>query len=211
MALSNAYATVAELQGHVNTDTSATWTNLDINNMTSVIQSVSEWLDSKFNTTFYARTETRVYTADMDDMLYIDDLLSITTLKTDTTDDGTYDTTWTTADYWLEPTNNDLGRKPRPYRQIRVNYNGSNSFPSGVQRGVQIAGSWGYCTEANRPAVIKQITLLASHRIWKRKDAIFGVAGTAALGVTTVIAQVMSDGDIQLLLTGIDRRAIYYV
>jgi hypothetical protein len=45
-----------------------------------------------------------------------------------------------------------------------------------------------------------------AHRLWMRKDAIFGVAGTPGLGVTVVQAQIREDADILAMLAGIDRR-----
>jgi hypothetical protein len=75
---------------------------------------------------------------------------------------------------------------------------------------VQIVGSFGYNTGGSTaaPAAIRQACLMLAHRLWRRKDAIFGVAGTPGLGVTTVQAQIHQDTDILTLLEAYERRVI---
>lgn len=216
--LSNAYCTIEELKGHLissNGIDSVRVTNFSLDDdelLNVAIQSASEYLDDYFNTTFYAITETRYFTPTMQDLLYIDDLISLTTLKTDDDGDRTYETTWATTDYWLEPTNANTRRKPKPYRQIRIdNDNGNYVFPINVRNGVEITGQWGYCTEANRPMQIKQAVLLLAHRWFKRKDSIYGVEGSPQLGAQTIQMQMKMDDDILALLNSISKRGGYYV
>lgn len=184
-------------------------------NLEIAIEAVSRWLDTTLDTNFYGATETRYFTPQFNDLLYIDDLISITTLKTDTVNDGTYDATWATTDYWLEPRNARTptnARDKRPYRQIRINANGDYSFPI-YDYSVEIAGVWGYTTGISGglpgevPPAVKQATLLMAHRLWKRKDAIFGVSGTPALGVQVIQARIQADSDIAMMLNGLDRKA----
>jgi len=201
--VTNGYVTLAELKAHIQSN-GGTFSSDDDDNLSIAINAASRWIDGLLSTSFYARTETRYYTPDYGDLLYIDDLLTVTTLKSDDDWDGTYETTWTTDDYILEPRNAAGGSEPGPYRQIRINVNGDYMFPTGVQDGVEITGTWGYATSA--PAAVMQATMLIAHRLWKRKDAIFGVAGSAALGVVTVQAKVTSDADIMMLLKSVDRR-----
>lgn len=206
MAITNGYCTLAELKAHIAADGGATFSASNDTNMEIAIEAVSRWLDNHFGTSFYARTETRYYTAEWPDLLHIDDLLTVTTLKTDENDDGTYEITWTTSDYILEPRNAAAGSQPKPYRQIRRSTSGDYSFPAAVPYAVEIAGTWGYSTAANQPKEIKQATLLMAHRLWRRKDTIFGIAGAPALGVTVIQARIQADSDIMLLLEGVDRR-----
>ncbi len=49
---------------------------------------------------------------------------------------------------------------------------------------------------------------MLAHRLWLRKDAVFGVAGTPGLGVTVVQAKITADADILTLLEGIERRFV---
>ena len=220
MSITNGYVTIKELQGHLHGNgVPTTFTADDIVNMEFAIEAISRLIDEKCDTTFYARTETRYFTPQNSDLLWLDtDLISITTLKSDEDGNGTYETTWSTSDYWLEPRNarvktNEEDKKP--YRQIRQNPNGSYAFIK-TDYSIEIAGSWGYTdgidgsSEPTQvPPFVKQAVLLMANRIYRRKDAIFGIAGTPALGVVTVRAKIKEDSDIMNLLTGIDKRGFY--
>ena len=155
MSITNGYATVAELQDHVDSGHVAEFAASDLDNLETAIEAASRWIDEITGARFYASSETRYYTPQWSDLLYVDDLLSVTTLKTDDDWDGVYETTWTASDYILEPRNNAL--RGRPYRQIRVNVNGDTAFPRNVVDGVEIAGSFGYSSGASSaaPAPVK--------------------------------------------------------
>ena len=117
-----------------------------------VLEAVSEEIDNWCERTFRIRLATRYYTAEKSTELDLKaDLLSITTLKTDIDGDGTYETTWTTADYRLEPRNAQDER--RPYYEIEVKrQTGSQFFPL-WEDGVQVVGKWGYWEELETPGV----------------------------------------------------------
>lgn len=209
MTINNGYCTLQELKDHLASSGDATFTTNDDANMEIAIEAVSRVIDSITGTNYYGVAETRYFTARFGDLLYVDDLISITTLKADEDYDGVYETTWTTTDYILEPRNARVKANAsdrEPYRQIRTNWNGDYVFP-GYDHAIEIVGTWGYTTVA--PAPIKQATLLAAHRMYKRKDSIFGVAGTPQLGVTIVQAKVQQDSDIMLLLNSINQRVFY--
>lgn len=188
--LTNAYANLAEFKlrvglGQGQTSDDGLFEDL----LTGACRAIDLWTGGRF----YATTETRYYQAIHSGCLRVDDLLSVTTLKTDEDGDRTYEVTWATTDYYLEPINAPL--LGRPYTRIEVDsVNGDYRFPTSVQRGVQIAGSWGYCTAT--PAPIKEATLLLSARLYKRGDAVLGVAGSPETGVL----RIQSDPDINALL-----------
>lgn len=210
--VTNGYCDLTQLKNAIQSGGEETsFTPEDDINLILAIDAVSRAIDFRFgNNPFYATTATRYYTAEpgFSDLLFLpDDLLTITTLKTDDDGDGIYENTWATTDYYLEPANAALGPQPEPYRQIRINSNqGDYTFPVGVQRGIELVASWGFCTVANRPPPITNACILWAHRIWKRKNAVFGIAGTPGLGITTVVAQVGRDSDIQDLLNAVSRR-----
>jgi hypothetical protein len=200
--MSEPYASIEQLQSHIDASGGVSWNAADADNLTLALEAASRWLDERLDTRFRAVSETRYYTARWYDLLHIDDLVSLTSLKTDDDDDGDYETTWAATDYRLEPRNAAV--KNRPYRTIRYTSNGRYSFPTKVDDGVEVTGLFGYSAEP--PAPIVQACLLMAHRLWMRKDAIFGVAGTPGLGVTVVQAQIREDADILAMLAGIDRR-----
>lgn len=116
----------------------------DDERLEGIIEAVSRAIDDECETQFYAVTQTRYFTAGCGHELLVDDLLSITTLKTDLDGDGVWENTWAPADFVLAPHNNPLLSVPRPYWKVERARFGSYSFPSGVSRGVQIVGSWGF-------------------------------------------------------------------
>lgn len=109
------------------------------------------------------------------------DLVSVTTLKTDDSGDGTYDITWASTDFQLWPGNSSAAPEPRPY--TRVLAVGSYTFPTLTVTGrtdrVEITGVWGW---ASVPWGIKQAALIAAADTYKLKDAPFGVAGFGDFG-----------------------------
>lgn len=100
-------------------------------------------------------------------------------VQTDDNDDGTYETTWASTDYRLEPANaSDDGR---PWSRIVAV--GSRYFPTGSYRrrwpAVRITAKGGWTAV---PAAVKQACLIQAAFIWGRKDSRFGVAGSPEFG-----------------------------
>lgn len=135
MADRYSYASRNDLKDHMGiTDTT------DDELLLQKLEAASRYIDGPYgcNRHFYIKTATRTYTAQFSDRLQLDeDLLSITTLKTDEDDDWDYDNTWATTDYHLSPFN------AFPKRKILTKTNGDFSFTS-QEEGIQIGGLWGY-------------------------------------------------------------------
>jgi hypothetical protein len=104
------------------------------------------------------------------------DLVSITSVKTDTAGDGTFATTWSASDYQLLPYNPDAAPERRPYTDLKAV--GSQSFPLGGRRrnSVQITGVWGW---PKVPYGIRQGTAILVADTFKLKDTAFGIEGGA--------------------------------
>lgn len=102
------------------------------------LERASRWIDNQTGRHFSVRSETRYFTPTRADRLLIDDLLSVTTLKTDEDSDLDYDDTWTSGDYLLHP------RNTWPKLEIKVHPDGDYDFPTGLLDSVQIAGLWGH-------------------------------------------------------------------
>lgn len=210
MAIDNGYCTLAELKGRLDITDTDNDTELE-----SVIEAVSRWIDQwmryrRGTTQFFAISESRYFTAFDPDRIAVHDLTSLTSLKTDEDGDGTHETTWDTGDYWLWPYSaQDVGERGEPYEHIEITFDGDEAFPVNVPRGVEVTGSWGYNSGAsdNCPSVIREACILASMRLWKRRDAIFGVSGPPALGQQTIIARIENDADIIALLSAIPARS----
>lgn len=202
MAISNGYCSLEELQDRLRlTGTVAGGQNLDAAMLESLITSASRQIDGWMGRRFYAATETRYPVVRGGRILLDQDLLSVTTLKTDEDGDGTYEVTWSsTTDYWLAPV--DAATDGMPYSEIRLNRDlGRYSFPTG-ERAVQLVGSFGYNATGSHPAPIREACLRLAERLYKLRDAPLGVTGSVELGVV----RVSTDRDLQEMLWPYRRR-----
>jgi hypothetical protein len=111
------------------------------------------------------------------------DLVSITSVRTDTSGDGVYETSWTAADYQLSPLNPDAAPERRPFESIRAV--GGKTFPqvlggSGRTDRVEITGVWGWPAV---PHAVKTGALILAQELFRLKDAPFGVADFGEAGL----------------------------
>ena len=113
-------------------------------------------------------------------------------IKTDTSGDGTYDTTWASTDYQMEPLNNVA--KGFPLRNIRAV--GDYTFPvygDGLAS-VEVTAKWGW---ASLPEPVEQACLMLSSRLYNRKASPMGVIGVGDFGPVRISR---SDPDIAAML-----------
>jgi hypothetical protein len=178
MAITNGYCSLNELKASLRiTD------NVDDSLLELSIESASREIDTSCERTFYNMgTATRTYVARDPYYCEIDDLQSITTLKTDPEGDGTYSITWAVGDYQLEPLNGFVSGIVSPYTAIRAR--DTYLFPQEEDEAlVEVTGVWGW---AAVPTAIKQATVIMASRIYKRNDSPLGVAGFGDIGVVRV-------------------------
>lgn len=109
-----------------------------------ILEAVSRDIEVHCERRFYVETRTRYYTARRRYSLRVDDLLSVTSLSTDEDGDRTYEISWASTDYDLDPANALIESPPRPYRKLCVTPEGDYWFPRGMPRGVRLVGSWGF-------------------------------------------------------------------
>ncbi len=138
MAGYGTYATIGDLKGVLGI-TSTT----DDTVMRKMLESASRSIDRYCNRRFYVTSETKTFDGAV--TLWLPDLLSITTLKTDEGNDGTFENTYDTGDYILYGGDIEDSLNVYPRTRIEINPNGDySSFASGYRAGVQIVGAWGY-------------------------------------------------------------------
>lgn len=177
MAITNGYSTLAQLKASLRITDAVDDALLEL-----AIEAASREIDSATERQFFPTNATRIYTPRDSYVVEVDDLTTLTTLKTSSAADGTFDITWTASDYQLEPLNGLTGGITVPYTQIRAV--GDYTFPiEGGEATVQVVGSFGFATA---PTAIKQATVLLASRIFKRNDSPLGVAGFGDLGVVRV-------------------------
>ena len=203
MTITRGYATLAELRAKLTFGATNTASDTQLE---QIIEASSRWIDRYTGRRFYGAPETRYYTAEDGHEIQVDDLTSISSLKTDDDGDGTFETTWASTAYHLKYGENyNAALDAKPYTQIETSELSGKEFPVAIRRGVLVAGVFGYvagtASETACPEPIHDAALLVAERIYKRKDAPLGVAGPQALGQQPVrVPSLTADPDIKALL-----------
>ena len=186
MAIVNGYATLAEVKAAARiTD------NIDDSLLETAIESSSRDIDAYTERVFFntgATAVTRIYIPENIYLLETDDIIAVTSIKTDTTGEGGFDQTWATTDYQLEPLNGLAGGIATPFTRVRAvgDYLWPVYEPRDINAGqasVQIVARFGF---ASIPTAIKQATILSSLRAYKRYESPTGVLGFSDIGVVRV-------------------------
>lgn len=177
MAITNGYCTLAQLKSYIDQGGNVTLGSGDDSELEFAINSASRSIDSWCNRRFYVdgAVSARVFVAESTTRLKVDDFSTSTGLvvKTDSTGNGTFDRTWTAADYQLHPLNGVVeGIEGWPYWIIEAI--DAEAFPVDRRARVQVTAKWGW---AAVPDPVLQACLVQSLANFKRKDAPFGVIG----------------------------------
>lgn len=178
MAITNGYCTLAQVKTALRIDD-----DIDDELLELAIEAASREIDQACERIFYQVSGTRVYTPRDSYVTEIDDLVTLTTLKTSTGADGDFDLTITDPkDFQLEPLNGIAGGLESPTTHIR--FVRDFLFPVDRQDAtVQITGTFGWPAI---PTAIKQAAVILSSRIFKRNESPLGVAGFSDIGAVRV-------------------------
>lgn len=182
MALGDLYASLADLKTRLDiTDTTDDDRLTDA--LTAASREIEQWCGRQFNDV--GSTSVRTFRPRTCEVVAVDDFSTTMGLvvKTDANDDGTYETTWASSDYELEPLDGVVaGSTGWPYYQIRAV--GSYLFPVGARRAVvQVTAQWGWSAV---PSAVREACLIAAAELFKVGDAPFGVAGYGEFGPVRV-------------------------
>lgn len=187
MAVVNGYATLAHLRTHLGDS----GTLLTAELLERALEAASRAIDRHTGRKFWldAEVETRTYRPDDPYLAWVDDIGSTTgvVVRTDTTGDGTWATTWDAGDYQLEPLNADVFAST-PYAWWRIAAIDDKTFPvreGGNQRRptLQVTARFGW---SEIPDEIEQACLLKAAALFKRKDSPNGVQGMGDFGVVRI-------------------------
>jgi hypothetical protein len=132
----NAYADVTTLKSASFMNKSDTDEDAQLRKM---LEMASRQIDKYCRRHFYTYEETRYYPGAGDTLMIPDDILSISSLKTDDDGDGTFENTFTTTDYTLFP----LNGFPKLWVELSDNPDFSH-FAAGIRKGVEVVGVFGY-------------------------------------------------------------------
>jgi hypothetical protein len=182
MALGDPYATRTELKSYVGIADTTDDAKVD-DALAAASRGIDHHCRRQFNKTTTAVA--RVFHPFSAWLATVDDFHTTTDLaiKTDSGDDGTYETTLTSTEYTLEPANGIIdGESGWPYYRILAT---TMTFPcASVRPSVQVTAQWGWNAV---PGPVKQACLLlASEALKLAREAPFGVAGFGAFGAVRV-------------------------
>lgn len=182
------YAQTSDLKSYLRIDDSDDDAQIGLA-ITAASRAADRYCNRQFGVT--DGLEERSYTAAWDRrrrrwVVEIDDLMTVVGLEI-TTDAGTIDA------YQLEPINAEF--QTQPWTRVVVDP-ASAVAPTTDENGVQVTATFGWSAV---PTPVKQATLLQASRIFKRRDAPFGVAGSPQEGSELrLLARVDPDVEVAL-------------
>ncbi|HEY9414189.1 MAG TPA: hypothetical protein VIQ30_05480 [Pseudonocardia sp.] len=193
MAVTNGYCTTAELREHFRDTGSELTTEL----LERAINATSRAIDRHCGRRFWqdSAVQAKVYRADDAYELDVDDISTTTGLiiATDTTGDGSYATTWAPSDYQLEPLNADTESTAHAWWRV-VAIDGE-LFPVSARRAtVRVTARFGWSAV---PDMVTEACILRAAALFKRKEAVFGIAGLNGFGEVRITRR---DPDVMELL-----------
>lgn len=148
--------------------------------------------------------QVRHYTPVSAGWLSVDDLVALTSLKTDTDGDGTFENAWTlNTDFVLEPLN--AAADARPWTSVSRHPRGSyREFPVDLPRSVQVTGKFGWDSV---PEAIKEATMILASKLLRRvREAPFGVV-TVGIDEGVAMRIARTDPDVRFLIADYTRNA----
>ena len=180
MAVVNGYCTVPELREHF-ADSS---TNLTTALLERAINATSRAIDRFCGRRFWLDAEDALTTREYrPDDPYEADVADISTttglvIKTDTTGDHSWATTWTSDQYQLEPLNADVDGGAFAWWTVTAVED--ELFPIHPRRTtLQVTARHGWSAV---PDGVTEACILRAAAIFKRKEAVFGIAGLNGFG-----------------------------
>ena len=129
----------------------------------SALEGVSRLVDDYLGYAAFPASAVRDFTAHNASCLHFNTpLLSVDSIRTDSSGNGSYGTTLSTADYYLAPANATAESPKRPFWEFESRYNATALLPAGIKRGVRITGTWGYYDERSSPGTALSTALTAN-------------------------------------------------
>ena len=191
MAITNGYCTLADVKAALRIQDS-----VDDALLENSVNAASRMIDQYCNRYFYSGSvgEIRYYKANDGFTCWIDDAISVTEIKTSSTDPLIYDTTWAAEDYQLLPANRIANGAYYPITGLSATDN--YLFPVWADIAlVKVTGQFGWNAI---PDSIKFATIIQASRLFKRLESPLGVAGVSDIGIMRVGANI--DGDVAQLI-----------
>lgn len=189
MPIANGYATLAQIKAAAHISD-----NVDNDLLEMAIESASRQIDVACDRQFYQLgPSARVFVADSETVVNIDDAVSISAVAVDEDGNGSFASVAAT-EYQTEPLNGRMAGMAWPITRLRAIQD--HDWPTiGRQALVRVTATWGW---PSVPTDIVQATIVQALRLWKRPDTPLGVAGFGDIGAIRLAAGL--DPDVQQIL-----------
>ena len=161
-------------------------TSTDSATIGAVITEASRMIDGLCGRRFDAdaAATARVFHPVDSHVVWIDDALEISAVKTDVADDGSYGTTWDAADYQAWPLNGVGPNMVSGWPYTRLHAIESKTFPTSHRRAsVQVTAKWGWAAVPND---ISGACYLLANRLYEERRTPFGTVGSAEFGAMPI-------------------------
>lgn len=195
-----AYTTVALVKDYLGIPDTVSTEDTAI---TAALNAAADQIDGYCNQTFETVTEARVFRADDPKLLLVDAFNTLTGLvvKTDTSNDGTYDTTLTiTTDFVPHPFN----AADVPFTSL-LNVSGDWPRYDSGRPAVQVTAAFGDQNSNGVPYAVQQAALMLAARLYQRRSSPLGVMTQFADYGLARVSRV--DPDVMALLASYRRLA----
>ena len=194
--MANCYSNLAQIKRRLDITSTSNDTSL-----LELLNAASRAIDNYTMRFFYVLSATttipRYYDGSASPWMIPDDVLAITTLKTDEDGDATFENSYTeTTDYHLYP----LNEYPKTW--AKINSNGSyGGFASGTVRGIELIGTLGYGDgESATPYVTSGATVTVATTT--------GTSVTASDGTAFAVGQTILAGTEQMYISAISSNTL---
>lgn len=199
MTLVNAYCTEQEVRDQFGDEGSTLSEDLLHRAINATSRAIDRWTGRRFWQD--ADVVARTYRPRDGHHVFVHDISTDTGLivKTDTTGDGTFDTTWDSDDFVLEPRNEDVvatGDTGDPFAWWQITAVDTKTFPVHARKAtLQVTARFGW---SGIPDEVNQAAIIKAAALFRRKDAPFGVAGFGDMGAVRISR--FGDPDVTALL-----------
>jgi hypothetical protein len=196
------YVSVIEFKAWVSEGSS--FGTYDDTQITMLLEAVDRAVDRYCARHFTLETDaTKYFYARSTDELEVVDLISITSIASDTHGDRTFTLVFNPLDYELLPYLDSTGKPAERFDLIRIWSTSSHSFSP--DRLVKVVGDFGYVDDSGgTPPDVKQACLILGARWWKRRETPLGILNATDLGQFERLSK--EDPDVMSLLQPYSRR-----
>jgi hypothetical protein len=169
----------------------------DDDRISLAIDAASRQIEAKCDRYFHqdSGVSVRHFVSNTPWLVEVDDISTSTGLivQTDYAGDGTFGTTWSSADYQLEPVNGIMqgqtgwpSTKIRAIRSLYFTVLGGIAYPKPyTQALIQITAQWGW---AAVPTAVQKAAIVQSIALFKADDTPFGATPFAEIGIVRMKA-----------------------